>query len=281
MNCVEYAINSVMNSDIPDYLLKLGFENANANYNGNWYGVLNQSTIEHGIRDQVIHKVLLPKCQVNGGQTEYIDLSGARMRDLGMAAIEVNVPMIFTGGRRITGVVEVYLGAMNSTMGMINAGVNTSGPCGQGAVNDMTSNLIDSLSPSRNFPPVYSNVRMTGVNTFVIFGLNAGTFSMTAKCFLEYDEGLSGIVPRHYDAFAQCARLATKAYLYRTCKYPVDEAVIRSGVTLDAIKDDISEYRDAYNEFEEYFDQNFKKRMAYSDRIGKVNSTRMVVPRRM
>lgn len=281
MNCVEYAINTIVNADIPDYLLKLGFENANANFNGNWFGVLNESTVEHGIRDQVLHKVVLPKCNVNGGQTEYIDLSGARMRDLGNGCIEVNCPMIFTGGRRITSVIEVYLGSMTSSTGMLTAGMNAGDACGQGSVSDMMSGLVDGLSPSRSFPPVYTNVRMTGVNTFVIFGMNSGTFSMTAKCYLEYDAGLSAIVPRHFDVFAKCALLATKAYLFRTCRYPVAEAVIRSGVTLDAIKDDIDEYRDAYNQFNETFETEFIKRMAYSDKAGKVNSVRMAVPRRM
>jgi len=281
-NCVDYAINRVQSSDINDYLLKLAFEkNVNSNWAGNWFNVVNQTTVSQGIREKVIHRLVLPACNANGGKTEYIDLSGSRVRDLGNGCVEVKVPDIVTGGRKIVSVAEVYLGSMTSATGMLGIGINDSATCGQGSVSDMTQNLIDSLTPSRSFPVTYTNIHMTGNNCFVIFGLNTGTFSMSAKVTMEYDEGLSSISPRHYDNFAELVELAVKNYIYRTCKLPTDEAVKRSGISLDAIRDEVNEYRDAWTQYKEYLATTWRQCMAWSDRLT-VNSTiKSAVPRRM
>lgn len=280
-NAVDYAINRVMGADIDDYLLKLAFENPNANYNGNWYNIQGATTIAQGIREQVIFRTVLPDCNVGGGKTEFVDLSGSKMRDKGNGCVEVNVPDIVTGGRKIVSVNEVYLGSMTSATGMLGMGMSDGGDCGQSSVGDMMQGLVDGLTSNRAMPHTYTNVHMTGNNSFVIFGLNSGTFSMTAKCILEYDEGLSSIHPRHYKYFAELVERAVKAYIYRKCKRPTQEAIIRSGVPLDGIKDDIMEYRDAWTQYKEYFAADWTKCMAWSDRQLVVDTTRMSVPRRM
>lgn len=281
MNCVDFAINRVMGCDISDYLFKLAFENPNANYNGNWYNIQGQTTIQQGIREQIIFRQILPASSVNGGKTEHIDLSGSKMMDKGNGCVEVNVPDIATGGRKIISVNEVYLGSMTSATGMLGMGMNDGTDCGQGAISDMMQGLIDGMTPSRSMPHTYTNVHMTGNNSFVIFGLNSGTFSMTAKCILEYDQGLSSIHPRHYNVFAELVERAVKAYIYKKCKGPTQEAVIRSGVPLQDIKDEIMEYRDAWTQYKEYFDNEWTRCMAWSDNQLVQDMTRMSVPRRM
>jgi hypothetical protein len=281
MSCVDYAINRVMNSDIDDYLLKLAFEKPNGNFAGNWYNMVNHTTVEQGIREKVLHRTVLPACNVNGGKTELIDFSGAQIRDLGNGCVEVNVPDILTGGRKIISVTEVYLGSMTSSTGMLGMSMNSNAMCGQGSVTDMTQGLIDSLSPSRSMPITYNNIHMTGNNCFVIYGLNSGTFSMTGKCILEFDEGMSSISTRQYEHFAKLVGFAVKAYIYRACRRPTQEAILRSGVPLDDIKDDINEYRDAWTSYEEFLTGEWTKRMAYSDRQRVNDSVRRSVPRRM
>ena len=122
---------------------------------------------------------------------------------------------------------------------------------------------------------------MTGNNSFVIFGLNSGTFSMTAKCVLEYDEGMSSIHPHHYEQFAELVELAVKNHIFRKCKRPTAEAIIRSGVALTDIKDDIEQYRDAWASYKEYFGDTWARCMSWSDRELKQEMVRMSIPRRM
>lgn len=279
MNPVDYAINRVTNSDIDDYLLKLAFEAPNGNFAGGWYEMVNHSTVAQGIRERVIHRTVLPACNVNGGKTEYIDLSKAKIRDLGNAVAEVNVPDVLTGGRKIISVSEIYLGSMTSVGS--SQGVADGNGCGQGVISDMTRGLLDSLTPNKSLPVTYTNVHMTGNNCFAIFGINSGAFSMTAKCLLEYDSGLSSIHPRHYDNFAELVEYAVKAYIYRTCRRPIGEAVMRSGVPLEGIRDDVSDYRDAWTQYKEYFNDVWTSCMAYSDKQRVVSSIQAATPRRM
>jgi hypothetical protein len=282
MSCVNYAINRLHGSNIDEYLLKLAFEqNPNRNWSGNWYNTVNQTTVDQGILDKVIHRIVLPACNTRGGKTEYIDLSGSKIRDLGNGCIEINVPDIVTGGRKIISVAEVYLGSMTSATGMLGIGINDGATCGQGVVSDMTQSLMDGLSPNRNFPITYTNIHMTGHNSFVIFGLNSGVMSMSAKMTMEYDEGLSNINERHWEQFADLVELAVKAYIYRTCRRPTSEAIQRSGVPLDDIRDDINDFKDAWDEYKRFLKEDWTRCMAWNDRINVNNNVRMAVPRRI
>ena len=280
-NPVSYAIDRVMNSDIDEYLLKLAFEQPNGNTLGNWYNMVNMTTVEQGIREKVIHRVVLPACNVNGGKTELLDLSGSKMRDMGNACVEVNVPEITTRGAKIVSVTEVYLGSMNSAIGQLSAGVNENSMCGSGVLNDMMDTQLAALSSNRSMPITYTNVHMNGNNSFVIFGLNAGTFSMSAKCIMEYDEGMSSIHTRHYEYFAELVEWAVKAHIYRVCKRPVQEAVYRAGVPLEDIKSDIENYRDAWQSYKDYLKNEWTPRMAWSDKMAVIDGIRMSTPRRM
>lgn len=280
-NCCDFAINHVMQSDIDEYMLKLAFENPNRNFLGNYYGSVNHTTIAQGIRERVLHGFVLPACNVTGGKTEHIDLSSSIMRDLGNGNVEVSVPDVITGGRHIVSVVEVYLGSMASASGMLGYAVNDASTCGMGTESDMMQGLIDGLSSNRSMPITYTNIHMTGNNTFVIFGLTAGITSMSAKVVLEYDDGMSSIHPRHFIHFADLVLLATKSYIYRTCRRPTDEAVQRSGVPLESIKDDINEYKDAFKDYMDFFKNDWTRYMAHSDAERVYSSVRMSVPRRM
>lgn len=280
MSCVDHAINMVMNSDIDQYLLELAFMNPNANFSGNWYNLTDSTTIEQGIREKVIHAHVLPSCKINGGKTEFIDLYGSRVRDMGNGAIECKVPLFVTGGRHLVVVQEVYLGSLNSITGVL--GLNqTNTACGQGVMNEMLSNLTDTLNSSRAIPQTYTNIHMNGNNSFVIFGMTNPLFSMCAKAILEYDDNLSSIHSRCWDTFGDLCILAVKNYIYRTCKRPVEEAVIRSGVPLDSIRDDVNEYRDAWKDYREMMAGPWTKIMSHSDMQKKSSSIAALTPRRM
>lgn len=280
MSCVEHAINMVCNSDIDQYLLELAFHNPNTNFLGNWYNVVDQNTVEQGIREKVIHGFVLPSCQINGGKTEFIDLYGSRVRDMGNGCIECKTPLFVTGGRHIVSVIEVYLGSLNSVTGIL--GMNTSqNACGQGVMNEMMSNMLDSMNTSRAIPQSYTNIHMNGNNSFVIFGMTNPLFAMCAKVILEYDDQLGSIHPRCWDTFGDLCILATKAHIYKTCKRPTEEAVNRSGVNLSDVKDDIAEYRDAWKEYRELFKTTWTKMMSYSDVNRKMSAVQSITPRRM
>lgn len=264
MNCIDFAINDVVNgTDIDDYLLKLAFDNPNSNYGGNWYNYGNQVSVEQGIREKVIHPIVLPRCKVLGGVTENIDLSGSRLEYLGMGNLAVNVPDFVTGGRKIVSVLEVYQGAINTSVGLgINFGTAA---CGQSIMNDSLGSFIGGLSSSRDIPQTYTHITPTGNNSFVIHQAPMGLISLSAKVIMEFDDAMSNISPRHYPVFAKIVRLAVKSYIFKTCRRPTDEAVQRSGIPLDSIRDDIADYRGAWDDFVELAEGKWAKCMGYND----------------
>jgi hypothetical protein len=276
---VDFAINYVINgpTDITEYLLKLAFTPINNGYGGPWGSINNEFSIEQGLRDKVINKMVAPLLQVAGGQTETIDLSGAHIENLAGGMIWVNVPDFLTGGRRILEVVEVYPGNMtqNIASGQISGGVGCSPGALAGGMGRLLNNLDDS-QVTRSF----TSFTPVGPNSFIIRDASSVMFNMVAKVILSYDENFSGVPLKMYDKFAELVELGTKAYIYKTCRRGMQEAVSRFGVTVDDVQDDIQGYSDAAQQFREFYNEKMKKYMAYADAKGKTDSIKMMVPRK-
>ncbi|QDJ97177.2 hypothetical protein PQC07_gp004 [Aeromonas phage D3] len=281
MNMVDFAIDNVVNgvNDISPYLLEIAFDNPNKGYGHSWGPINTEFSIEQGIREKVILKMVAPLLNVAGGETSTIDLSSAQVQNLEGGIVHVNVPDFLTGGRRILSVIEVYPGNLNS---MISNGYNlVAGPqCGGGgsmgsAVNRMISALDDS-----NVQRTFTSFTMVGNNSFLIRDAGSALFNMLAKVILSYDEHFSIIPPKMYDQFAYLCVLATKAYIYRNCRRGMQEAVAKFGVSVNELQDDIQGYADAHNEFRMFFEDEIKKYLAYADPKGVADQIRMLVPRK-
>ena len=277
---VDFAIDYVMNgpTDISEYLLKLAFHNPNNGYGGIWGNNNDSFSVEQGIREKVISKMVAPLLQVAGGQTEIIDLSGAQIENLAGGVIWVSVPDFLTGGRRIIEVVEVYPGNVNRA---VANGYNfgSAAACGSGAINNSLSRLMTGLTDS-NVTRSFNSFTMVGPNSFLIRDAGSAMFNMIAKVVLSYDESFSGVPVKMYDKFAELVELGTKAYIYKTCRRGMQEAVSRFGVTVDDVQDDIQGYSDAAQQFKEFYNDKMKKYMAYADAKGKTDQLKMIVPRK-
>lgn len=280
MNPVDFSIDYVLNgpNDISDYLLKLAFENPNNGYGGIWGPINSEFSVEQGIREKVILKMVAPLLQVAGGTTEIIDLSSALIQNLEGGIIHVNVPDFLTGGRRILEVIEVYPGNMNRA---IAAGSNFTGfaACGTSQTTNAMSRVISGLSNS-NVTRTFTSFTLVGNNSFLIHGAGSAMFNMLAKVILSYDDNFSVIPPKMYPKFAELVTLGVKAYIYKKCRRGMQEAVSRFGVTVDDLQDDIQEYRDAAQQFNELYNDQMKKHLAYADPKGKADQIKMMVPRK-
>jgi hypothetical protein len=277
---VDFAIDYVMNgpTDISEYLLKLAFHNPNNGYGGIWGNPNDSFSVEQGIREKVIAKMVAPLLQVAGGQTEIIDLSGAQIENLAGGVIWVSVPDFMTGGRRIIEVIEVYPGNINRA---VANGYNfgSAATCGGGAINNSLSRLMTGLTDS-NVTRSFNSFTIVGPNSFLIRDAGSAMFNMIAKVVLSYDESFNGVPVKMFDKFAELVELGTKAYIYKTCRRGMQEAVSRFGVTVDDVQDDIQGYSDAAQQFKEFYNDKMKKYMAYADAKGKTDQLKMIVPRK-
>lgn len=279
-NPVDFSIDYVINgpTDITEYLLKLAFYNPNNGYGGIWGPVNDSFTIEQGIREKVINKMVAPLLQVAGGTTEIIDLSGAKIENLSGGIIWVSVPDFMTGGRRILEVIEVYPGNINRA---VSNGYNFGNyaACGASMMNNSLNRLINGLNDG-NVTRSFNSFTMVGPNSFIIRDAGSAMFNMIAKVILSYDESFSGVPTKMFDKFAELVELGTKAYIYKTCRRGMQEAVSRFGVTVDDVQDDIQGYSDAAQQFKEFYNDKMKKYMAYADAKGKTDQLKMIVPRK-
>ena len=282
MNPVDFSIQNLISgvNDIPEYLLKLAFDNPNQSYGSVWSPVNTEYSIEQGIREKVILKMVGPLLNVVSGNTEVIDLSSARITNLQSGHIAVNVPDFLTGGRKIISVIEVYPGNLNRA---IASGYNMTagnGACGTGGqVGNALNRLMTGLDDS-NVQRSFTSFTMTGNNSFIIRDAGAAMFNMIAKVILAYDEHFSVIPPKMYDKFYELVELATKAYIYKTCRRGMQEAVSRYGVSVDDVRDDVERYADSAREFKEFFNEELKKHLAYADPKGVSDTLKMMVPRK-
>lgn len=282
MNPVDFSIQNLISgvNDIPEYLLKLAFDNPNNSYGSVWSPVNTEYSIEQGIREKVILKMVAPLVNVIGGNTEILDLSSARITNMQGGHIHVNVPDFLTGGRKIISVIEVYPGNLNRAIASGYNMTSGNGSCDTaGQVGNTLNRLMVGLDDS-NVQRSFTSFTMTGNNSFLIRDAGAAMFNMIAKVVLAYDEHFSVIPPKMYDKFYELVELATKAYIYKTCRRGVQEAVSRYGVSVDDVRDDVERYADSAREFKEFFNEELKKHLAYADPKGVSDSLKMMVPRK-
>lgn len=280
MSAIDFAINYIQDgpSDISPYMLKLAFENPNNGYGSVWQPVNTEFSIDQGIREKVIMKMCAPLMNVAGGTTEVVDLSYARIENLAGGVIAVNVPDFLTGGRRIMQVIEVYPGNINRA---IMNGNNFAGyaTCGTGQMNNALSRLINGLDDG-NVQRTFTNITMTGNNSFIIRDAGSALFNMIAKVVLAFDDHFTTLHPKSHDRFAEWVEWGTKAYIYKHCRRGMQEAVSRFGVTVEELQDEIQGYSDAGQSFKDMYYNEMKKIFAYSDPKGKADSLKMMVPRK-
>lgn len=281
MSVVDFAVEQIINgvTDISPYLLQLAFDNPNKGYQDIWGGGSQDYSIEQGIREKVILKMIMPYFNAAGGNTEIIDLSAAKIKNLSGGVIAVNVPDFLTGGRRIVSVLEVYPGNLNRAVAQ---GYNFFGgsQCnGGGQVGGGLNRIMTNLD-NGNVTRVFTNITITGNNSFIIRDAGSAMFNMIAKVVLSYDEYFSTIHPKMYDKFAELVELGVKVYIYKNCRRGMQEAVARFGVTVDQLSDDIEQYRDAAKEFKDLMNDDIKKYLAYSDPKGVSDTINWLMPRR-
>lgn len=280
MNCVDYAVNEVINGgDISDYVLELAFTDPNQNITNNWYVTPNQYSVEQGIREKVIHGIVLPRCQVQGGTTEMLDLTGSTIISLGQNKTQVQVPEFVTGGRKIISVIEVYPGSINSSAALIGTGDNFS-QCGVGAPNHVLGSLVQGLRSNNQMPQTYTNIKVTGNNTFIIHDIPPGILTLTGKVILESDSNLSHINPAAYPYFAILVALATKSYIYKHVRNKINQGTVLGGVDVDSIKDEVYNYADAWKEYQDYYQEEWLQYMRYSDTQKKADFINQATQRR-
>ena len=208
---------------IPSRILDMVFK-VDLRYGPNFYNV------DSAIIDKVLRPRILTDFNLLSNNTIVIPFSKLKILEHVGDMVVVEVPLSVSNGRKLISA---------------NSVVNTDTSVALEPQTMMLNNTAKygaPLSSSRLTLLTHSVVRIEGIGDSDISDLNL-------KCMLEYDEQLSEIQPRSFPDLVPFMLAAIKAYIYIELVLDIDEAVIRYGHDVPAVKNIVDKYEDANEDY--------------------------------
>lgn len=248
MNAINIALQEIRNN-IPPEVLQLAFIQ-----NDPCLGRVNNQivSLDERIKSAVIRRRVMTHCNLVGGQPVYIYLgnNSIRINEVLPAEYVITIPKSLTEGKGIVSVLSVVsnFGYINTTaFGYVSPMIT--------AANNMYNNLASETIMQS------SRLELIGENVVLIKDPSMYLFNTALRCVLENDSNMSNLHPRFMLAFAKLCVLATKSYIYNTCKVKMDQAYLYGGHELNSVTEIIDGYSDAEQMYQEYLHVEFKKVM--------------------
>lgn len=250
---IEKAIQEVK-WDIPEEILDLVFMKKS-------YWERDRATnIDKEIISKVIGPRVLQDFNLAGGVDYLVPLLNEHREVTEEWMAVYNIPKRFTVNRSIVSIISVMY--LNPYMVSNPASMNQ---CGWSAVMGATQAVLDAMSPIPNFTS--AEVQLAGENVILIRDARLMPERSFARCILSYDEYLSDIKPRSYNALAMLVLLGVKAYIWRKMRIYLDKGRIEGGVEIGEFKSTIEEYRDANEQYRDYLKNTVRKILFMNDDV--------------
>lgn len=272
MTPISKAISEIKFS-IPRDVLNKVFVNASAYYRSG-------TSIEQQIEYKVIRPRVLVDCNIAGGQQVAINLSGLpkeRAGDQTNVGTIVHIPKTRTEGKSIISVLSVVF--VNSAiaagyMGMAQPGMASMTSLDSTALSSAAAGLMSSAD---RIPwTETSRVELIAENTIIVRDNLMLPDNCSARCILENDENLSNISLRMYPLFSQLVTEAVKAYIYNETIVELDKGQLYYGQDLGVIKDIISGYSDANQNYLDLLAKKWTRAAAWNDPVTRTRFMNLV-----
>ena len=233
---------------IPREILNIAFTDRN-----NFNNIV--TTLDDKISTEVIRKKVMVDLNLASQEALYIPLDYCTLLYQDSVKTAFYIPKSRTNGRSIV-----------SVLGMLS-GYHIHGDALYTNINDIgvSSTLNSSVNIMNSLENV--NIRQTaridliGENTILIDEGLIENLATNIHVIVENDANLNNINPRSYMTLANVAVLATKAYIYNTMVVQINKGQLYSGHELSVIKDIVDEYKDAEEQYQEYYNTVVKKVM--------------------
>jgi hypothetical protein len=227
---IDYAVGRVMR-EIPHEALY------NAFGSNEWHGYLNHLSLEERIRREVINGIVLPDCNIIGGESVVIPLGNLHWQWLDNG-VRIEIPMGQTQNRQISSVLSLETSFRNS---------EGSGYAGQPA------------------PTGTSEVYLVGPN--VIFTpINPGNTNCFLRCVLENDAQLANINQRAMFLFGEMVVLAAKGYVFNKLAVTLETHTMAPGQVDGRLRGIVDGYADAWEMYSELLQRRWRKVNLMQDR---------------
>lgn len=244
MNPITYAIDQVM-LKIPRPILDRAFVQAMS------YHRAVPIDVGSRIRDEVVERRVRVDCNLQGGVEVTIPLINVSRERIDDYNLVFYIPKTLTQGRTITRAMSVSFGERSITSHGLQT-MNLSNPMVEAAVGVMNSQMP--------IPHVAtSNVQMIGENVLLIRDNFSLPNNVYLTCRLEHDEAMTHLKPPAFKAFAKLVEYATKSYIYNKLIVELDQGALYGGKELGVIRDIITEYADAEENYETHYNEVWRK----------------------
>lgn len=244
MNTIMNAIRHVRFS-IPDRILSQAF------LANRYYHNLSPRSVDSVIEQIVIDGRVRTDISTGTGVEFTIPLSTVPYKLIDNWNKVYMVPKELTQGRSITSVLSVGYGINNLVSPTAMPVMGGSQPAG--AANSLV-NGVSAVNIASS-----AQAWLIGENIVAVRDLYNSSPYVYLRCWLDYDRELSNINPRSHHEFFRLVELATKAKIYNDLVLEQDMAYIHAGQELGVLRDLISSYNTANEEYLTFLTTDWRK----------------------
>lgn len=243
---IDYAVNKIKLA-IPKEILEKTFIDAVPRFKS----IRSAVSVDAMIKLKVIRDYVLTDCNLIGANEIDIAIKSAWCQILDSNNYIVRVPKSHTQNRTIT---EVMSATFLPQSGYLM-------PYGtMQAISDVTIATNKLMNNIRN-PTISGTVDCTVIGENVISVIGSGTIpsNMFLTVMVEHDDQMSQLRKQAYPVFAELCLRACKAYIWANKIVEMDKAEIEGGYTMNRYTSVVEGYEGAYDEYNEYFNDKWKK----------------------
>lgn len=254
MNPIQKAVDEVKWA-IPKPILQRAFIDR-----VNGWRAQSRTSLDEQIISLVIRPRVLVDCNLIGGSQVLISLNGLVQERPTEYQTVIHIPKTRTEGKSINSVLHVGfvgLGYLAAWGGMSGAGtLATYGSADNSALMTATAGVLTAFDKI----PMTSTARceLIAENTIVIRDSINMSPDLTLRCVLANDEDLNNLQLRSYRDFCELVEHAVKAYIYNVTIVDIDRAELQGGQEIGILKEIISEYRDANQNYKDFLRNTFE-----------------------
>lgn len=262
---VTYTIKKIM-QEIPLEILELAFLRTDRWGTGTTLGGFDQRDVVPHIRLKIIEDILLDDIGLTGAKEMIVPINQTEIRAITDLTWSIDVPYSATGGRPITQFLGIYI---------MDRDVANSRTFPWLGTNQTVSGAASIMNSHNAIPMIMSdNGHVFPGNRIVIVDSQIVRESGMLRVKVASDMNLSHINPGAFPRLSELGILATKAYIYRVTRVPLNRGQIEAGYELSVIKEIIDEYRDAGESYRELLREKWHRIRQMNDRTAKRRVTR-------
>lgn len=261
MSTLLYAVSEIK-AQIPFDILKL------ATYIDEPPELANLTTVEDKLIKKVLRKRVLVDANMSGGMEVIVPLTTLTFVRQDHYYAIYQIDREYTMGRNI--ISALGIAPLPSMTGLPYSGIgsNTVYGCRENPLMAVANRIGSAAAP--DVSPHTAHIEVIGPNTILVNSYFNTNSNLGLRCIIENDEDLNNIQPRSRKAFSYLCVLATKAYIYNRLIVPISSGQLQFGQELGVVKDIVSSYESAEEDYRTYLKEVWAK-VAYMNDVGRYN----------